>query len=82
MRFLVWWFGEFSIDHQINNSPIELYARMPMVVLKLQIANLNFAKAKITHYDMVCHILCGRHSTRNFLDTRTVHPGVVKLVKY
>ena len=40
MRFLIWQISEFGIDHQVENSPIELNARTPMVV-RIQIAKFR-----------------------------------------
>ena len=45
-RFLVWWFGELIKDCQIKNSPIKLYAYMPMT-LGIQITKFKFCQYQL-----------------------------------
>ena len=53
VRFLIWRFGEFGIDCQSKNLPIELNARVPMVV------SIQIAKFKLHQHqwrDIFCQI--------------------------
>ena len=74
-EILIWWFGEFSKDRQIKNSPILINACVP-IVLRIRSPNLNFAN---NNWEPIRQISCYMVANEGLRKQRLQQVGLISL---